>query len=241
MFADLVPVHEEKSEVEQQKARLLNSQRYTRFGLEACSLMTTIASSKISDSDDGVAILNVNDKLDQLLQLIEEKLRNPGLSEVKGPPALPPIAPQLTVNLTTATNQNLSKLVPLDLSAIEVPDGSPQGKPWFVQASRKRHPVLQRFVQQFRTVVASLVETVVPLATEKLEGGRMALANVNLPHSLKAYTQYVAGGGLPDELWERVDSFQRTERLLVGWMDASQDLCGSSSFYLLLPSCLRML
>jgi hypothetical protein len=47
-------------------------------------------------------------------------------------------------------------------------------------------------------------------ATEdQTESARLALAEVHLPHSLTAYRQEQSGGGLPEDLWQRVHVLQQ--------------------------------
>lgn len=50
-------------------------------------------------------------------------------------------------------------------------------------------------------------------AEERTEFARKALATVNLPHSLTAYRQEQSGGGIPDDLWQRVQIIQRERRI----------------------------
>lgn len=59
----------------------------------------------------------------------------------------------------------------------------------------------------------SEMEKFASFAEERTESARKALATVNLPHSLTAYHQEQAGGGIPDDLWQRVESIQREQRI----------------------------
>eukprot|EP00548_Thalassiothrix_antarctica_P011031 CAMPEP_0194162316 /NCGR_PEP_ID=MMETSP0152-20130528/79429_1 /TAXON_ID=1049557 /ORGANISM="Thalassiothrix antarctica, Strain L6-D1" /LENGTH=635 /DNA_ID=CAMNT_0038872205 /DNA_START=52 /DNA_END=1959 /DNA_ORIENTATION=- len=51
------------------------------------------------------------------------------------------------------------------------------------------------------------------MVDEKTELARKELAKANLPHSLTAYKQEQSGGGIPVDLWNRVDKIQRSNRL----------------------------
>jgi hypothetical protein len=48
---------------------------------------------------------------------------------------------------------------------------------------------------------------------ERTEAGRKALAEVNLPHSLTTYEQEQSGGGIPMELWNRIDEVQQQRKI----------------------------
>jgi hypothetical protein len=61
------------------------------------------------------------------------------------------------------------------------------------------------------------------MAEEKTEDARKALASVNLPHSLTAYKQAQAGGGIPLDLWERTEKFNANGKFIC-----SSKSCGTS-------------
>jgi programmed cell death 6-interacting protein len=69
------------------------------------------------------------------------------------------------------------------------------------------------YVQSFRADMKELVDELTVLAEELAESARSALATVNLPHSLTAYRCKIAGGGIPDELWERVQCIQTEQQI----------------------------
>ena len=73
-------------------------------------------------------------------------------------------------------------------------------------AARVAMNTFQREMKDFLKKMAAMVD-------EKSEYARRTLASVNLPHSLTAYKQEQAGGGLPIDLWERVETIQRESKV----------------------------
>jgi hypothetical protein len=74
-------------------------------------------------------------------------------------------------------------------------------------------PVARRYLDGFRKEMDQLVTQIQTLVEEKTESARKALAAVNLPHSITAYKQEQSGGGIPEDLWDRVESLQRDKRV----------------------------
>jgi hypothetical protein len=72
---------------------------------------------------------------------------------------------------------------------------------------------LNVYVNIFASNMDKTVMDIGIVAEERTEFARKALANVNLPHSLTAYRQEQAGGGIPDDLWQRVQTIQRERRI----------------------------
>lgn len=110
------------------------------------------------------------------------------------PDDLPDIAPQLQVKV----NQPLEKLLP------------PLETPLFEDIM---NPLVRRYVDLFMSEMDKLLFQMTSIAEEKTESARKALATVNLPHSLTAYRQEQAGGGIPEDLWFRVEALQREKRV----------------------------
>jgi hypothetical protein len=71
---------------------------------------------------------------------------------------------------------------------------------------------MRYYVQVFRTEMEKAVFETAQLGEDKTESARKALAVVNLPHSLTAYRQEQNGGGIPDDLWERIELVQKGKR-----------------------------
>ena len=109
--------------------------------------------------------------------------------------SLSEIPPQLVVKLLS---QALDKLLP----ALQ--------QPLFVSGL---NPSAKRCAESFRADMDRLLLQTTVSAQEKTESGRKALAFVNLPHALTAYRQEVSGGGIPDELWSRVETVQQSRRI----------------------------
>jgi len=72
---------------------------------------------------------------------------------------------------------------------------------------------LRGYIDIFHSEMDKLVFQMSSVAEERTESARKALATVNLPHSLTAYRQEQAGGGIPDDLWQRVQDIQRERRI----------------------------
>jgi programmed cell death 6-interacting protein len=63
-------------------------------------------------------------------------------------------------------------------------------------------------ILKFHREIDAMINELGRVAEEKVEEGRMTLAGVNLPHSLTAYKQEQIGGGIPMELWERIEALR---------------------------------
>lgn len=74
-------------------------------------------------------------------------------------------------------------------------------------------PTARQFFDGFRKEMDQSVLQIQTLVEEKTESARKALAAVNLPHSLTAYKQEQLGGGIPEDLWDRVEHLQRDKRV----------------------------
>jgi programmed cell death 6-interacting protein len=81
---------------------------------------------------------------------------------------------------------------------------------------------VRRYADLFVSEMDKLVFQMACVAEERTESARKALAVVNLPHSLTAYRQEQSGGGIPQDLWERVQAMQRDRRISL----LQQDLWG---------------
>ena len=127
-------------------------------------------------------------------QAVASGIDTNGNSTAVSPDDLPDIAPQMQVKAT----QPLDKILP------------PLEKPLF---SDIMNPLLRKYVELFMTEMDKLLFQMSSIAEEKTESARKALATVNLPHSLTAYRQEQAGGGIPEDLWSRVEQTQREKRV----------------------------
>ena len=64
--------------------------------------------------------------------------------------------------------------------------------------------------EAFRRDMDALIRQMSQLVETKMESARKQLAAVNLPHSLTAYKQEKSGGGIPMDLWLRVEAIQKS-------------------------------
>ena len=75
------------------------------------------------------------------------------------------------------------------------------------------HSGAKQAILTFQREMNDMIHELARVADEKTEEARLALAHVNLPHSLTAFKQEQMGGGIPQELWERVEALQRQGRI----------------------------
>ena len=68
---------------------------------------------------------------------------------------------------------------------------------------------LQTYVEIFRLEINEIIQELARATEDQSESARLALNEVHLPHSLTAYQQEQSGGGLPEDLWERVHLLQQ--------------------------------
>ena len=65
-------------------------------------------------------------------------------------------------------------------------------------------PKLRIYVDMFRTKVQKVIIQTEQLANRQTEIAREQLAAINLPHSITTYRQQENGGGLPNDIWDRI-------------------------------------
>eukprot|EP00934_Nitzschia_sp_Nitz4_P006350 Nitzschia sp. Nitz4//scaffold412_size15754//3185//5957//NITZ4_008870-RA/size15754-processed-gene-0.17-mRNA-1//-1//CDS//3329551321//6340//frame0 len=76
-----------------------------------------------------------------------------------------------------------------------------------------RRYALRRYVDAFHANMDQLIYQWTDMSDSRTDSARKALNSVNLPHSVTAYRQEQAGGGIPDDLWQRVQTIQRDRRI----------------------------
>ncbi len=69
-------------------------------------------------------------------------------------------------------------------------------------------PHLQTYVAIFKVEMNEIIQELARDSEDQSEVARLQLNEVHLPHSVTTYKQEQSGGGLPDELWERVHAIQ---------------------------------
>ena len=70
-------------------------------------------------------------------------------------------------------------------------------------------PIILKFQQELDAMVRETTQ----MAFDAMEEARLNLAATNLPHSLTAYKQKEGGGGIPIDLWERIEAIQDQDLL----------------------------
>jgi BRO1-like domain/ALIX V-shaped domain binding to HIV/UBA/TS-N domain len=180
-------VHRENEEWGLELARLEGALKFGSFCREFCE------SCENTDLLDGLVTLQVLPVLKEVDERLEEAERDNETTHHQDVPEhdeLPDIVPQQTVKTDMA---NISKLLPA------------LSKPLFAGVM---DPTVRKYNDAFRNAIKTLVAETERLADERTESARHALAVVNLPHSLTVYQQERNGGGIPDEIWERVEELQ---------------------------------
>ena len=76
-------------------------------------------------------------------------------------------------------------------------------------------PAARKVIDSFHSDMDKFVLSMSAMAEDKTEDARKALASVNLPHSLTAYKQEQSGGGIPLDLWERVEKIQHGRKISI--------------------------
>jgi len=82
------------------------------------------------------------------------------------------------------------------------------------KASPSPNPNLKTYAEVFRMEMTENIAELTRDTDDLTQSARLALADVNLPHSLTAYKQEQSGGGLPDDLWKRVEILQRENTVI---------------------------
>lgn len=100
-------------------------------------------------------------------------------------------------------DQPLSKLIQAKISDPLFPNTSSHA------------PDIRLYMELFDSEMDKRVKDISKVCEQRTEEGRNTLANVNLPHSLTAFHQEQAGGGLPEEVWEKVEIVQREQRIAL--------------------------
>lgn len=155
------------------------------------------SSTKSSSANTKSLIQQLNETIQNLQDRLVQsrnKLVEESITEIPRYDDLTEITPQMQVNL----KKPITNLLP------------PPKTQWFQDIM---NPLARRYVNLFTTEMKNKVEQMAQIADEKTESAKMALATVNLPHSVTAYNQEQSGGGLPDELWTRIVAVQKQGRI----------------------------
>jgi BRO1-like domain len=174
-------VHREKQERGLELARLEGALKFGNFCKEFCESSGPLLDNLTHQ------VWPVLQEIDQRLEVAETENDMQYHETVPEHDELPEVAPQLSVKTDL---ESIGKLLP------------PLSKPMFtgiLDASLRRH------VDTFRSEIQNVVAQTEWLVESKTTAARQALAAVSLPHSLTAYRQQQAGGGIPTELWDRIE------------------------------------
>jgi len=74
---------------------------------------------------------------------------------------------------------------------------------------------LKTYAEVFRVEMTEIIEDLARATEDQTESARLALAEVHLPASLTAYKQEQSGGGLPEDLWQRVHVIQEDHKIML--------------------------
>mmetsp|Transcript_27943 Transcript_27943/g.41260 ORF Transcript_27943/g.41260 Transcript_27943/m.41260 type:complete len:907 (+) Transcript_27943:274-2994(+) len=179
-------VHQEKDQVGEQLARLELSLQHGN----AC--IDFLDTGEVVGTD-----MQIRHELPKLLEKVEDvynTLLTSGAS-ISSTPELREIRPELV-------SKARSKLPP----AMDSVSISP---PLFANLMG---PAGRSAIVTFHQIIDRSVTEMTELAEQNTNEARKELARVNLPHSLAAYEQGDAGG-IPKDLWSRVDTMQKSNRI----------------------------
>lgn len=177
-------VHKEKSEWGMELARLEGALRFGRLCQQFCDCTDHPLEQGLDHFED--LLRRVEERQQEAVRDNEENYHMP----VPDHEELPEIARQKSVK----ENPDISKLLPA------------LSEPFFAGLL---DPTVRYYVQLFRTEMDRKVNETAQMGDAKTESARIGLAKVNLPHSLTAYRQEQNGGGIPDDLWNRVAIVQQ--------------------------------
>lgn len=142
---------------------------------------------------------------------------NIGMLEDRIKEELPAFLNELHKRYTEAVERLGDDPVPNDLRDIRgellskgvVPLPKTMLEPPFPMFTNILSPAARSAIAMFQSEMDKFVLSISAMVNEKTEIARQTLASVNLPHSLTAYNQEQSGGGIPMELWARVENIQR--------------------------------
>ena len=184
-------VHREKHTLEDrgiEVARLEGALRFGRLCEDYCESSSTV---DVLGEEFALEIEIYLRKMKDRLELIESEhivgLIVPDREDLAEIPMQPSVK----------TDLDISKILPA------------VSRPFFTNVM---DPLARYYSQLFRSEMEKTVFQTAKLGHDKTESARKALALVNLPHSLTAYRQEQKGGGIPNELWERIRQVQYDER-----------------------------
>jgi len=133
----------------------------------------------------------------------------------------PPIS-EAGVAITGNNNYNhvvKSKLLPLPPTGTTPPLSSTTSS--FLDQKKKASPIgtiptpnLTTYAEVFRVEMNEIIDELAHATEDQTESARLAIAEVHLPHSLTAYKQEQSGGGLPEDLWQRVHVIQQDHKII---------------------------
>jgi hypothetical protein len=75
--------------------------------------------------------------------------------------------------------------------------------------------ILKTYVEVFKVEMTEIIDDLARATEDQTESARLALAEVHLPASLTAYKQEQSGGGLPEDLWQRVHVIQQDHKIML--------------------------
>ena len=111
--------------------------------------------------------------------------------------------------------------VPPPMTKIGPPQLSTSSSSSFYQKKMAPRPsysassqILETYVEVFNLEMSEIIEDLARASEDQSESARLALNEVHLPHSLRVYQQEQSGGGLPDDLWERVHQLQQENSVI---------------------------
>lgn len=138
-------------------------------------------------------------RVEQLLEQVDDRLL--AAEQALGDQAVPEREELPEIRLQSTVKINLSKIDEV-LPPLQQP----------MSANLGINPQARHYADIFRDEMEAIVAEATTASQQRTESARRTLSTVNLPHSLTAYRQEHNGGGIPQDLWLRVQSVQTTGR-----------------------------
>jgi programmed cell death 6-interacting protein len=181
----------EKRQWGQELARLHLAYHYAAMCNDCCERASLIALRELHAAVQGT-LKELKERIDEAEDANQQEHNH----EVPTPKELAEIRGEKLVNI----DQPLTKLLK-----------PKQTDPIFQNISKG--PDLRIYVELFHREMDNFLAEISVTAEDRTEEARKMLATVNLPHSLTAYRQEQSGGGIPDDLWQRVEMIQQEKRI----------------------------
>jgi hypothetical protein len=112
-------------------------------------------------------------------------------------------------HVVTNTNNTTNTLLPTKGTTPPLPSSTAASSSLLLPSAH-----LKTYVEVFKVEMNEIIEDLARATEDQTESARLALAEVHLPASLTVYNQEQSGGGLPEDLWQRVHVIQQDYKIM---------------------------